>query len=94
MSECPLCKLEKLTEWYYEDPDGRFVILDCKTCGVPMAVLREHTMDVDVDLRFEMCEQLAKVAFQKYQFDWFLSAVPRSIPDHFHAHVRPTREAE
>ena len=40
MAECELCKLERLTKWYYED--DVIVICDCLTCGMPMLVFRSH----------------------------------------------------
>lgn len=38
--ECDLCRAEKLTKWHYED--DIVYICDCKTCNIPMVVLKRH----------------------------------------------------
>jgi len=40
-ARCELCRLERYTRWYAEfHHPFPFVILDCDSCDVPMAVLR------------------------------------------------------
>lgn len=85
MSECELCGLERLTKWYYEDED--FIICDCLTCGVPMVVAREHTVEPEFlkgegceEILKEICESLVgrKVRFRKSQ---------RKVKGHWHWHL-------
>jgi len=90
---CPLCEIfinpEKYikTKVYYPEIDkintSEFVILDCKTCKVPMAVVRDHTTNVSKEL-------WGKVLYEcKNQFGYNiqLRCKPRKIFDHFHCHV-------
>lgn len=85
---CPLCKLEKITNWYYED--GDFVILDCEICGVPMGVIREHGVEIDnTDIYRRMIDKLSETADQVFGKDkWWIDTVERTIRDHRHAHAR------
>lgn len=84
---CELCKKEKIHKWYYEDKDI-FVTL-CKTCQVPMVVLKEHTMEAPEEIKKKMEEKLKETA------DWLLGTgvwkldkIQKKIPDHLHWHAR------
>ena len=88
--DCPLCKLEKITAWHYEDKD--FVIVDCEICGVPMGVIREHGVKINnTEAYNRMLAKLAETADQVFGKDnWLLDTVERTIRDHRHAHARGT----
>jgi Zn ribbon nucleic-acid-binding protein len=78
---CPLCKAEKLTWWYYED--SLCWIADCKTCGVPLAVLKRHTTQPTPE-EVEHMVQIAKKLFPGKRIDFTM----KSILGHFHFHTR------
>ena len=42
---CDLCILKRKTNTYMDTK--KFIILDCDSCLVPMAVWKEHTMEID-----------------------------------------------
>ncbi len=87
---CPLCQMEKTTNWYHEE--DRFVIMDCDTCDVPMGVWREHGLDLDLkDPEYvRMLDMLGEVADRVLgEGKWWLDPIMRSIPGHHHAHARP-----
>jgi hypothetical protein len=90
MTRCELCELARTTAWYaeYEDP-FRFVVLDCDSCDVPMAVLGEHRRTVDAGERVVLQRALALIADAKYPQGWTFDDRMRQIPDHYHAHARP-----
>ena len=44
MVMCDLCILEDRTNTYMDTK--KFIILDCDSCLVPMAVWKEHTMSI------------------------------------------------
>lgn len=79
-----------MTTWYaeYEQP-FRFAIMDCDSCDVPMAVLREHRREPTSDEREVMQQALAAVADVKYPTGWYFDDHMRQIPDHYHLHARP-----
>ncbi len=85
---CPLCKLEKITTWYYEDDE--FVILDCESCGVPMGVIKGHGVEISAKEAYN--RMIAKLADTADCFfgkgNWHLDTVERTIRDHRHAHAR------
>ncbi|MCK6553539.1 hypothetical protein L6Q96_02965 [Candidatus Binatia bacterium] len=87
---CELCTLARTTRWYaeYQDP-FRFVILDCDSCDVPMAVLGAHRAAITDEERTAMQAALAKVADLKYPRGWFFDDRMRQIPNHYHVHARP-----
>lgn len=78
---CLLCKAEHLTKWYYEDK--MIYICDCKTCHIPMVVLRRHGVNVtDIEIAYmrgKVREVFGDcVTFRKEQ---------RQIKDHLHWHI-------
>ncbi|GIW45970.1 MAG: hypothetical protein KatS3mg077_3252 [Candidatus Binatia bacterium] len=89
-SDCELCKLVPTTRWY-EEYEGapRFVILDCDSCDVPMAVLREHRARVETWEREVIERRLGAVAERVFPQGWFFDDHMRQIPDHYHMHARP-----
>ncbi len=88
--DCELCVLTPSTRWYgeYERPVG-FVILDCDSCDVPMAVLREHRAVVQPWERAVIEAALRAVADKLFPGGWFFDDHMRQIPSHYHAHARP-----
>jgi hypothetical protein len=87
---CELCQLAHATQWYDAvDEPFRFVILDCDSCDVPMAVLGAHRSTVSAEERSILQQALAKVADDKYPQGWFFDDHMRQIPDHYHLHARP-----
>jgi hypothetical protein len=90
MRGCELCALHKTTRWYAEYRDlFPFVILDCDSCDVPMAVLGAHRRAPTDAERAAMQAALASIAAAKYPQGWFFDDHMRQIPDHYHLHARP-----
>ena len=91
---CGLCELKTVLHTY-DDSDPRWIIMDCMSCLLPMAVWRGeplHTMTVSETDRAGMEEALKKVAFEKFGTDQFLiDKVQHRIPDHLHWHARPNK---
>lgn len=79
---CDLCKAEPITRRYYEDEVCW--IADCKDCRVPMVVYKRHGVlppRQHLNHMFAMlsrCGQGARIDTKR-----------GTIPDHFHAHLRP-----
>jgi hypothetical protein len=87
---CELCQLARTTTWYAEYAEPlRFVVLDCDSCDVPMAVLGEHRSAVAPGERAVMERALARVAAEKFAHGWFFDDHMRQIPEHYHLHARP-----
>ena len=85
---CDLCKLEALTKVYYND-STQFMILECKTCHVPMAVWCEHTMKISFEEESEFALQLHKVAIEVFgKENYYIDKNQKAILDHLHWHVR------
>lgn len=90
MKPCELCDLKRTTAWHAEyDVPFRFVIIDCDSCDVPMAVLGAHRAVPSDDERTHMQVQLARIADARYPNGWFFDDHMRQIPDHYHLHARP-----
>ena len=90
MKPCELCELRRTTAWYAEhEQPFRFVIIDCDSCDVPMAVLGAHRATPTDDERAHMQRELARIADVKYPGGWFFDDHMRQIPDHYHLHARP-----
>lgn len=90
MANCELCHLTRPTKWYAEvDQPFRFVILDCDSCDVPMAVLGSHRAAPLADERIVMEHALARIADSLFPQGWFFDDHMRQIPDHYHLHARP-----
>ena len=61
---CDLCILEDKTNTYMDTK--KFIILDCDSCLVPMAVWKEHTMSIGKEYEELMESMLHKVAKKFY----------------------------
>ena len=87
---CELCQLARTTTWYAEVLEPvRFVVIDCDSCDVPMAVLGEHRAAPTPAEREILQAALARVADEKFTNCWFFDDHMRQIPDHYHVHARP-----
>lgn len=78
---CELCELKKITKWYYENDD--FVILNCKTCGIPMVVTRKHIMEVGEKLMRDIELKVREIFGDNFKF----RKNQRKIKDHWHWHI-------
>lgn len=82
--DCSLCDLHEEGEQsgpvHFED--DICVIVDCKTCNVPMVVLKRHTTVPTEQEQQHMVRQLSKQGRGK------IDKRRRTVPDHWHAHLR------
>ncbi len=87
---CELCILERKTNVYMDTK--KFIILDCDTCFVPMAVWKEHTMSIRKEYEELMEKMLHKEAKKFYgnEYAYRIDKVQKAISDHLHWHARPT----
>ena len=84
---CDLCTLQIKTKVYYEN--DYFIILDCTGCSIPMAVWKEHTMDIPEPDQYIMEAVLQETADMFYEGKAFhIDKVQRTIFDHLHCHAR------
>ena len=77
---CPLCNLEKKTNWHFAN--DKFVVCDCQTCGCPMYVWRKHKLPDNHDI-VEMIQH-AKKNFPGRTLDFNR----KSVKNHYHFHIR------
>ena len=85
---CVLCSAERVTDWHWEDE--RCWVADCMVCMTPMVVWRVHGLP-DEDTEATLLDRLRSVASERYGADGFyIDPERRRIPDHWHAHARPT----
>ena len=89
---CPLCRIfshdEVVTKLYYpekkeEIKNSDFVIVDCKTCKVPMVIFKNHVTAID-KVSWGKLLYLCRNLFGK---GTRLKNRPRTIKDHFHCHI-------
>lgn len=78
---CLLCKAEHLTKWYYED--GLMYICDCKTCHIPMVILKRH----GTKLRDGELKKMENKAYELFGDNISFRMERRNIKDHFHFHI-------
>jgi hypothetical protein len=84
--DCPLCQAERLTAWLFEDDDCW--VADCLICSTPMIVWRRHGLP-EPALEERLLDRLAEAARARYPEGFWIDAIRRRIPDHWHAHARP-----
>ena len=85
---CDLCKLVQgnvVTRKYYED--NKWIIVDCKTCNIPMIVYKEHIMIPKIQHRWQV-EELFKQHVNVNHAVFFIDERMKCIPDHYHCHYR------
>jgi hypothetical protein len=85
--DCPLCRAERITEWYLEDDDCW--VTDCMVCMTPMIVWRSHGLP-DAETETALLARLESIARERYPGGHYVDGERRRIPDHWHAHARPT----
>ena len=86
---CELCKLHTILK-VYDDSDSRWIIMDCMSCLVPMAVWYDHTMSIPPRDWIEMEMALRAVGNKEYgRGEYSIDTTQRTISDHLHWHVRP-----
>lgn len=91
---CELCDLIEnrniITEKYYED--AKFMMVDCKSCGVPMLVSKNHGVDVDqtdIDMAYALFWRALKEKKADFSMSkWWVDKGMRKIPGHWHVHLR------
>jgi hypothetical protein len=89
-ARCELCQPARTTYWHEEFAEPcRFLVIDCDSCDVPMAVLGEHRASATAAERAVIERELARIADAKYPDGWFFDDHMRQIPDHYHVHARP-----
>jgi hypothetical protein len=83
---CELCEAAPITRRYHED--ALCWIADCKACKVPMVVYREHGVAPPASHLEHMIETL-KMCGRPRRGGYVVDDSMVSIPDHYHAHLRP-----
>jgi len=82
--DCPLCKLATgsvKTKLYYQDKV--VIIVNCLTCGIPMIVLKRHTMKPN---NFEL-GHMEMVSKEVFGLNIKFRKKPSQILDHLHWHI-------
>jgi hypothetical protein len=87
---CDLCDAAHLTTWYHED--AVCWVADCEICAVPMVVWRRHGIEPPADELAHMTAVLERVSVARLGA-FRIDGDRRNIPDHWHAHARPTGAA-
>ena len=82
---CPLCKLKRLTKFHWCSPLKKWLIVDCLTCRVPMAVwyIHDHTppqFEVDV-----VKKRIERDVFPQHMVGYRHEM--KKIKDHYHFHI-------
>ncbi len=86
-SDCDLCEAARITHWFHED--SVCWIAECEICDTPMVVWRWHGTDPGERDLAHMHAHLARVAADVFD-GHYVDDNMRNIPDHYHAHARPT----
>ncbi len=88
--ECSLCTLHDKREIYKET--WEFIIIECASCAVPMAVWKKHTMELTEDEEDAMLKALKKVGNELYRpWKYYIDKKQNSVFDHIHWHARPNK---
>jgi len=89
---CPLCDIfltkKVITKLYWpesidEIPDSEFIIVDCKTCKVPMVVYGEHITTITREAWGRVLYRSRKL----FGGGITLRTKARTIRDHWHSHI-------
>jgi hypothetical protein len=86
MAACELCEAKPITRRYHED--GICWVADCKQCGVPMVVYRAHGV-MPPKQHFEHMIGLLQLCGRPSRDGYYVDLERRTIPEHWHAHLRP-----
>jgi hypothetical protein len=87
VSDCDLCRAERITRWYHEDDDCW--IAECEICDTPMVVWKQHDAAPPSEVKARLHARLADVVAMWFEFEHWVDDNMRNIPDHYHAHARP-----
>lgn len=83
--DCPLCRLarglDRYTKPFYED--DKVVITTCKTCLVPLGVIKQHGQNAT----FEIKDHIKKKMWELFP-NTYIDETQRTIKDHWHVHSR------
>jgi hypothetical protein len=93
LKDCPLCVLEKKTEWYFEN--DVWVILDCTVCHRPVVILKKHHMPSSDPEGRNFAKWLERRAWELAQQVFepmgltisYLGANHGTVKDHWHRHI-------
>ena len=89
---CSLCELKTILK-VYDDSDSRWIIMDCMSCILPMAVWRGqplHTMKISKKDWSDMENALIKVGIKEFgEGEFYIDKVQNEVLDHLHWHARP-----
>ena len=89
---CSLCELKTILK-VYDESDPRWIIMDCMSCVLPMAVWRGdplHTMKVSEKDAQDMENALNQVGIKEFgREQFYIDKVQNEILDHLHWHARP-----
>lgn len=83
---CQLCGLVEgnfVTKVHYIGPD--FVIVDCKTCGIPQVVYKIHGKEPSPELKQEMLKIAKHLFGEKARFRGYSRSIPKEV--HWHEHI-------
>jgi hypothetical protein len=83
---CELCEAKPVTKRYHED--AICWIADCKQCKVPMVVYREHGVLPPPGHLKHMIDTLT-LCGKPRRGGYVIDDSMNTIPDHWHAHLRP-----
>jgi hypothetical protein len=87
VTECLLCRAERVSAWHFEDDECW--VADCLVCATPMVVWRTHGLP-DPHEEARLLSRLERIAAERYGREGFwIDPERRRIPDHWHAHARP-----
>jgi hypothetical protein len=85
--DCELCTLERRTNIFIEN--DFFIIMDCDSCNVPMAVWKEHTMKIPESDEYVMRALLSEAGEMRFgENKFYIDIVQRAVLDHLHWHAR------
>jgi hypothetical protein len=87
VTECLLCRAERVSAWHFEDDECW--VADCLVCATPMVVWRTHGLPDPRD-EARLLSHLERIAAERYGDDgYWIDPERRRIPEHWHAHARP-----
>lgn len=79
---CELCNPKRITKWYDNVKSKYWLVFDCKTCNMPMVVLKRHSMQASI----EEIEEAVYITAKYFPHRTF-RINQRNIKDHLHWHL-------
>ena len=91
---CPLCEVAQgkniTTDVHYpllhEAGETDWIVLDCKTCGVPIAVFHKHTTTLTIR-ELGRFKSIIEVLWPRDKWDYEIRFHARTVMDHIHFHI-------